>query len=493
MIESIEGITYDGARLSDLVGNIDKEYIVVNYVGGRSLPTADYQTTKIRAGHEYFTEFGASPREIYADLTIKGRSFADLRRIIDRLGSVLYRHDDVEIAFDDEPGRAYFGRYVSMDENLEESHIAQVRIYFLCLDRNKYGAEQTYSLSRVTTIANDGTAESYPVFDLEVTEDSTLIKIVNRDNLTPSGDGRMIILGQPQEVEQESVDPKTLVMHDTMRSTSGWQTASQVDTGNIVGQMGVDNKGFFVEEYDDEKGDRWHGPSLIKPLPRSIGDFEVNVLLENENTTTDYGVGIIEVYLRDANGRVIAKSGFGNSTLSDSQNKAGVTVNGSKFNRYVPGGWNDFDGLLRIDRGDFGYDRQVRAYWTELKNGRHLNSRFLNYHNSVLGNVQHAPLDSIQIAIRKYKHYDTFPQWIKEIKIYELNEVENVEEQVPISFKKGDKIHIDVAKNLVLLNGEYAPHIIHLDTDFFSIIEGINTIGLSNNVTGSVSFRNRYL
>src|SRR5690625_3703515 len=140
-----------------------------------------------------------------------------------------------------------------MDENLEESHIAQVRIYFLCLDRNKYGAEQTYSLSRVTTIANDGTAESYPVFDLEVTEDSTLIKIVNRDNLTPSGDGRMIILGQPQEVEQESVDPKTLVMHDTMRSTSGWQTASQVDTGNIVGQMGVDNKGFFVVILLDEE------------------------------------------------------------------------------------------------------------------------------------------------------------------------------------------------------------------------------------------------
>src|SRR5690625_6365300 len=77
----------------------------------------------------------------------------------------------------------------------------------------------------------------------------------------------MIILGQPQEVEQESVDPKTLVMHDTMRSTGGWQTASQVDTGNIVGQMGVDNKGFFVEEYDDEKGDRWHGPSLISRCP----------------------------------------------------------------------------------------------------------------------------------------------------------------------------------------------------------------------------------
>src|SRR5690625_7703406 len=97
----------------------------------------------------------------------------------------------------------------------------------------------------------------------------------------------MIILGQPQEVEQESVDPKTLVMHDTMLSTSGWQTASQVDTGNIVRQKGVDNKGFFVDEYDDEKGDRWHGPSLIKPLHRSNGDVEVNVLLVLKDTRTD--------------------------------------------------------------------------------------------------------------------------------------------------------------------------------------------------------------
>src|SRR5699024_3727829 len=160
-------------------------------------------------------------------------------------------------------------------------------------------------------------------------EDSTLIKIVNRNNLTPSGDGRMIILGQPQEVEQESVDPKTLVVHETMRSTGGWPTASPVDTGSAVGHMSGENKGIFGEDYDADKGDRWHGPSLIKPLPRSIGNFEVNVLLENKNTATDYGVGIIEVYLRDANGRVIAKSGFGNSTLSDSQNKAGVTVNGS--------------------------------------------------------------------------------------------------------------------------------------------------------------------
>src|SRR5699024_5292957 len=133
-------------------------------------------------------------------------------------------------------------------------------------------------------------------------EDSTLIKIVNRDNLTPSGDGRMIILGQPQEVEQESVDPKTLVMHDTMRSTGGWQTASQVDTGNIVGQMGVDNKGFFVEENDDEKGDRWNGPSLSKPELRSIANVDVKVLLETKTTSTAYGVGIIEVYLRDATG-----------------------------------------------------------------------------------------------------------------------------------------------------------------------------------------------
>src|SRR5690625_7763723 len=104
-----------------------------------------------------------------------------------------------------------------MDENLEESHIAQVRIYFLCLDRNKYSAEQTYSLSRVSTIANDGTAESYPVFEIKVTEDSTLINIVNRDNLTPRGDDRLIILLLPQEDEQESVDPKTPVIHTTIR------------------------------------------------------------------------------------------------------------------------------------------------------------------------------------------------------------------------------------------------------------------------------------
>src|SRR5690625_1442991 len=502
MIESIEGITYDGTRLSDLVGDSDKEYIVVNYVGGRSLPTADYQTTEIRSGREYFTEFGASPREIYADLTIKGRSFADLRRIIDRLGSVLYRHDDVEIAFDDEPGRAYFGRYVDMDENLEKSHIAQVRIYFLCLDRDKYGAEHTYNLS--PTIAYEGTHETYPIFDLEVTETTPIISIKNLSNLDERENPRSILLGTETEADEEPVERKTLALHDTMRSTSGWTGASDVDSGYDSGQIAVDDEGCYAESWgdDDAEGQQavWIGPSLQRSLPSPLKSFITEIDITNLNFRDFEGnehnnrVGIIEVYFRDINGNKVAKFQFGDTSDVIASNRFSFETSGKRKELPMssPSAFNDFTGQVKIVR-DSGYfypsitwknEDGIRMYWHEI--GRTIPG------GGTLGSNDVA---SIQVAIRKWIGAKrTLRARIKEIKVWDYRgEFEYPDRVIVEEFEPGDKIHVNTRTGLVMVNGEERIDLQHLASRMFTFVPGINRLEFSDGLNGTVTYTDRYL
>src|SRR5699024_7047271 len=195
-------------------------YLIINYVGGRSLIDIEYGTDRTSPNFHYYTDFGPSPREIYADITIKDRSYEELRSSIDRLTSELYRTEDVEIKFDDEPEYVYFGRFSEYEEDIEQSKVAKLRIYFYCVDRYKYGNEQFQSL--VSTIANEGTIDAYPVFDLTVKKDTDMIYIGNYNDRNEFGDHRGIALGSSVDIDEETEPRKRLIMHDTMQSTSGW-------------------------------------------------------------------------------------------------------------------------------------------------------------------------------------------------------------------------------------------------------------------------------
>lgn len=431
----------------------------------------------------------------------------DALSLKDELASWLYTSEPVELTFDDEPGRTY---YAVVQNTLEDfAKFAELRdgtIQFLLVDPHGYGTERTYPLSSVSRIPNEGTTDSYPVFDLTVTKDSSLITIANNDNLTPQGEGRVVYLGETVSADETPVERKTLILHDTMQSTSSWQGASDVDSGYVTGSFVTDHEGFYVETWGDEDEEKppganvWIGPSLQKALSEPLESFIVDVKLLNDNKWYRDGrpvppeaVGIIEIYLRDINGNLVCKFQLGDSYTNFNRNSGIFATNGARFTEENGDAWNNFDGMIRIMRDSTDY----YPYLAMIDdNGNHVKSRhFPIIQPTVVGTGAGTnQVTNIQVAMRKPLGARRMLQRIKEIKVYStIGVYENPDFTVPIEFKAGDRLHIDVAKNLVLLNGEPRKDLFGLETDFFSLIEGLNTLEISDNIEGTVTFIDRYL
>jgi predicted phage tail component-like protein len=439
------------------------------------------------------------PIIIYQPIGFIVKSDHDSLSLKDELASWLYTTDPAPLEFDDEPGRIYYAVVQNSIDDFER-FVDQRRgtIQFLCYNPLGYGTEQSYNLSSLTTIANEGTTDTPPIFDLEVIEDSTRIEITNLTNQTPSGTPRSIVLGQPQDVDATPVDPKKLILHDTMRSTASWQGASDVDSGYVSGSFGVDGDGFYVEDWgetgDKPAGTVWIGPSLQKAIPQSLnGSFYADIKIANGNDREGNiaAVGIIEVYMRDANGQMVCKMQFGDSFHNAHENLATFVTGGVRYQMQAKntGGWNNFDGLIRIMR-----DSNYYLPYVAMIDSKGNHTRVQEMYNIVPGPVGKNPVTSIQIAMRKPWGGKRMYQRIKEIKIYEtIGAYEFPDNSVPLLFKTGDRLHIDVSKGLLLLNGEVRTDLFSLETDFFSLVEGLNRITLSENVRGTVTYRNRYL
>jgi phage-related protein len=422
--------------------------------------------------------------------------YDDLKHIIFEL---FYSIGDLEIVRDMKPDQKIFAKQDS-DYSIENIDSADGEFFIdLVMDIPFIlGTEQSYNLSSLSTIANEGTIDTPPIFDLEVIEDSTRIEITNLTNQTPSGTPRSIVLGQPQDVDATPVDPKKLVLHDTMRSTASWQGASDVDSGYVSGNFGVDGDGFYVEDWgetgDKPPGTVWIGPSLQKAIPQSLnGSFYADIKIANGNDREGNiaAVGIIEVYMRDANGQMVCKMQFGDSFHNAHENLATFVTGGVRYQMQAKntGGWNNFDGIIRIMR-----DSNYYLPYVAMIDSKGNHTRVQSMYNIVPGPVGKNPVTSIQIAMRKPWGGKRMYQRIKEIKIYEtIGAYEFPDNSVPLLFKTGDRLHIDVAKGLLMLNGEVRNDLFSLETDFFSLVEGLNRITLSENVRGTVTYRNRYL
>ncbi|GAB4073667.1 hypothetical protein GCM10028778_11700 [Barrientosiimonas marina] len=510
-------ITYDGQDLENVVTTSGGDMFIVENTKGRQFADVDYDTTNIGIGREYYTDMGIKSREIKVDANAVD-SNQSLFKILENLNNALYRTEDVPITFSDEPDRTYYGRFTNADANDGYNDVAQFTLTFLCLDPYKYGRSITQSLSN-TTIANGGTVETYPVFDLEVTKQTSLVSIKNYDDQDEEGTPREMVLGVESEADDKEVNTKKLVMQDTMQSTSGWTQASNIDSGSISGNMTTDEDGFYADKWGDESsksdthwsddnnlGD-WVGPSLERSLDNPIQDsFTLEALIENQNDKNPDGspvgeahTGIMEIYMRDINDNMIAKIQFGDTYGNKVQNKAAfekgrVDALGEKRWDFTRKGWNDFDGKLYVkrDTDDFIVEASV-----DNGNGEYVKRKSLRSRPIAEGGTQDRnPLKTIQVAIRKYNGSMRMYNRIKQIKLYDsIGEFDYLldDDTTPVQFNQGDKIKIDMSNNKILLNGDPQPNLLHFDAEYFSLVEGLNNLKLSNNIKGTVTYRNRYL
>lgn len=408
-----------------------------------------------------------------------------------------------EYVADHEPDKTYYAKLASTSISRIEliAKMGEGTIELICPDPFAYGKEITQSLNQ--TVANAGTMDAYPVFDLTVKQDTDMIYIGNYSNQNEFGDHRGIALGSKVDIDEEVEERKRLIMHDTMQSTSGWTGASNVDSGYVSGQMGTDDEGFYVESWGDEDEDGkkpdWIGPSLERTFSEQLKSFVADIKIANRNEFDKNGrkilagVGIIEVYLRDINDNLVAKMSFGDSHgSSKAENSGRFTVDGDGRRMiWKPSGYNDFNGILRITRDTesfYGYIASMTA------GGQHYKVTEVGPIVPRGGSAENR-VAKIQVAIRKYIGAQRIYQRIKEIKVWSAVGTYEYPDKRPVDkFNAGDQIHIDTrpGQARILVNGEERG--MQLGSEFFTLVEGINELDYNPDlIEGTISFRNRYL
>lgn len=476
--------------------------------------------------------------------------------IKDELAAWLFTKDPKPLEFPDEPGRVYYAVVQNSIDDFERVARTRMRkgtINFLCFDPFAYGQHKVYNLSDTSTIQNDGTAETYPVFDLEVQEETTLIKLGNTSNEDDNGDTPAMYFGTETDVDEDTDDNRVLILHDTMQSTSDWEDASNVDNGEVVGTMETDSDGFYAKDsgeddtklteirvdiertkrdikkeddkdkknelkkelkdlrkerddiMDDYSNGYWVGPSMQRELDDTLESFQMDFKIENMNykdgqgNRMPQGVGIIEIYLRDVNDKMICKLQFGDTTADESINKGLFAIPEKQYNIEAnnPTNWNNYDGIIRITR-DSGYFYPKIAHvvdgnvwsWKTLKV---IPVKEAGGDASV---AQHE-IKTIQVALRKYIGSQRIHQRIKEMKVWDMIGMYEYPDKNPVhKFKEGDKIHFDAGTGLFLVNDEPGIDmgLLHLKADYWSLVPGENELDFRSDVVdGTVSFTERYL
>lgn len=423
-------------------------------------------------------------RVITVPVLVKAENINDLQKAKEDMAEWLVHDEPKELIFKDEPDRVY---YAVVDGELELDEIFSTgrgEITFICPDPFKYGPEKVYQTDQDTFIVeNEGTAETEPIFELTAKEPTTFAMVSNGDEY--------MMVGRPYDESEQPTSRYDTVFADNASTLVGWSAipgGSNLDEGVVGGNMATNGYAFYAESFGTNPNG-WVGPAVKKSLSRTVQNFRMTVDLELLNRQGN--VGKVVVSLLDANDNVIASVQMVDATNSAWKNRAiiraGSGANAVDILNHAPerGGWNDFRGVLRIER----IGNEFRAYVARVVNGRHtgrLNRTYLD----TLGQFQ-TPVSQVRVYIAKARNYEPFPMFFHGGNVWEIIDLDA--HQVPIIADEGDIIEFNHQTGDTYINGEPVPF--DFGADFFTLKKGINTLTVmpENTFDTKVTFRDRYL
>lgn len=321
-------------------------------------------------------------------------------------------------------------------------------------------------------VNNKGTADAKPIFTATVKAPITHLDIVTEE-------GYMRI-GEPVNIEETPVEREQLILKETLKTTTGWATANDVDGGSVAGTMVSDGETFRAQSYGT--GSLWHGPALKRSLPEQIQDFKVDIYASLK-TKDVREAGRLELYFKDINDKTIGKLALKELlTASDSvhgEARAGA-IDGGKFlistEGKRPGVWNQFYGILRLTRiGD-----RLQAYIAKIDTatGKH-HTRWLSDELIDSQGLFQTKLAQIQIHIGQHGT-KAFVQdiGVHEVQVFKINQTTG--NQIPYIAYPGDIIEIDMIEEDIRINGESRMDLKDFGSSFFALQPGENIITYSN-------------
>ena len=435
----------------------------------------------------------------------EGTNKLNARRLEEELASWLITEQPAELVFTDEPDRIY---YAVVDGTLDLetiSNFGRGTIRFLCPDSYKYTSEFTKDFDNdFATIRNQGTAEAQPIIEMEVLENVTYAMIKNNYD-------EHIMIGAPYDVtEREPYQRETLSFDKIGNSLSGLTQGTTVDGGIVDGNFYTTTGAFRASTYGANSS-AWHGPALQMAMPELLNNYKVQTYFTVKPQTLK-SFGRAEVYFLNSGGSKIGKIAMKNIGSHGGTNVGEIFLRNENTGKQEPiiqkGGtittgmvpvsndpikgkngtltsgintmqresksynWNDFYGILRLEKSGPIFNAYIAIYDTKTKQYRvEWRGKFIDS-----GNDYQDPLASIQIHLGAYKGF----QWIEDIAIhrvtvYKINPIP-AETGVPFIAQAGDTIVFDHVNENLLINGESRVDLKDFAGEYFSLKSNLNDL-----------------
>lgn len=424
-----------------------------------------------------------------------GWSFPKLR---EDLALWLNTEDSAELKFDDDSDRLYFALLNNIS-NLEiiNPSKAKVVITFICVDPYKYSGErrvfiQGSAMDKVFNVDNLGNIETYPITRVDVKQKLNYFSLISTDNY--------LQIGAPATVDEKPYEPETLILSDNCNTIGGWTQATNVDNGNISGEIKSSGNYLYADTYGTViQPPQWQGPSLKKSLGKALKNFRarINVHFWNKPETR---TGMLEVYFLNASNEVVAKIGLEDRFAATNNIMAKAGLGGPLNRQWIysggadnPANWDDFSGIMEIQR--------VNNYWTvywstvapDLTHSWPRGTGGSIYYNDVAGTYAD-DVTQIQISFRIHPDTEKAETAIHDINVWEIND-KPTPVSIPIVAMPGDVLEIDHYKNTVRKNGQIVQGLKDFGSNFFALKPGRNKLTFQPSNAGDVTltYRERYL
>ncbi|WP_342515616.1 distal tail protein Dit [Sutcliffiella sp. FSL R7-0096] len=384
-------------------------------------------------------------RILYVPVEIRGNNTLNLQKVKEDLAKWLIKDDPRNLVFPDEPDRVYYAEItgeLNLDEIVEKG---KGLLTFLCTNPFKYGPQLTFTKSASTSgtntliMNNPGTVEAYPEFRFIVKKPITHLDIIGPD--------KYMRIGRPVTVEETIVNPTETILSDTMRTLIGWTNAHNVDGGVIAGSFQATENGFRVSNFGT--GEAWHGPALQKSISQPLEDFQVMMQCTFYSSSND-GVGRIELYLLDENGNAFGKLAFKDIHRYEYKQQAEARVGPLLGGTFIIAGqpadpkmFDFFTGILRLKR--------VKGKW-EAYVANISNQHVGEMQGSILDESVSANLAGIKIHAGVSGQNTPAYMTVNHIWVEKINDLSG--SVVPNIVQPGDEIVMDFKKDLILINGE---------------------------------------
>jgi predicted phage tail component-like protein len=414
-----------------------------------------------------------------------------LQKIKEDMAAWLITKSPAELIFEDEPDRIY---YAAVDGGLDLDELVscgQGVITFICPDPYKHTSEfsKTFKDDKVS-IRNLGTAEAKPIFEMDVLEPVTYAMIENQEE-------KYLMIGQPYDVtEEQPFVREELILDKVGDSLVGWANGLSVDGGVVDGDFYINGSSFRAQTYGSN-ATAWHGPSIQKSLPELLTDFKVQTFFTVKPSTIK-SFGRAELYLLNAGGQKIAKLAMKNIGTDGGSNVGEVLLRNETSGDQeamirTPGIrdrlWNNFYGVLRLERSNGIYKAYIAMYDTKTRKYHTAwNAEFKDE-----SNVYDDQLSAIQLHLGAYAGL----QWIEDIAVhrvtvYKINQP--LVNEVPYIAYPGDTIVFDMVNENLLINGESRIDLKDFGGEYFTLKSNLNDLRVFPNGSFNTKalYRERY-